>query len=150
MLQYNTQADNILSLFKNKISLLNQGEMKFDLVDYNDESISLKSKMHIVSIKLKQEGNLVNVIVSFKFDAEDGKGSQFNENRGNKAIYQVVDFINKNLDSIELTENAVIFLEDVNIKIQQGANKATLQVIGGIVLFFIIFGMIWYALFSSV
>ena len=58
MLQYKAKTQDIISLFKNNLNGLNNSNLKFDLVDYGDDYVTLRMQMHIITMKLKEDGEM--------------------------------------------------------------------------------------------
>jgi len=129
------------------MNVLNTGKMKFDLIDYNEDSISLRCHMHIISMKLKQEGDMVNVIISFTFEGREAVAQQFASIGGDRASHRIVEFINANLDSSELTESSRAYLMESQNKIKKGGTNLVIWVVGFVVFFFVIWGMMMLFIF---
>ena len=141
MLQYKTQADKIIQLFKERMNELNTRGYNFSLIDYTADSISVRSNLHIISINLKQEDEIVNVIINFTFEGKDAMAQNFASVGGDRLTTKIVTFINSSLDSSEVTENARQYL----IEKQSSTKKGTTNVIiMGIVLFFMFLGVMMF------
>jgi len=143
MLQYKVKSDKIINLFKTEINQLNSGNMKFDLIDYNDESLSLRCHLHIISLKFKQEGEMVNVIISFTFEGGGGEAGGLAQNfssvGGDRAACRIVEFINEKLDTSEITESATQYLLEKQSNVKQGYSNMAIWAVGFVALFFIIY-----------
>ncbi len=147
MLQYKTQSNKIISLFKEKLAVLNAGKMKFDLIDYSEDSVSLRCHMHIMTVKLKQENDIVNVIISFTFEGREAMAQQFASIGGDRAAHRIVEFLNTNLDSSEVTDSAVAYLQQKQAAVKKGGQGAAMWIIGGVVFFFLIWGIMMLIIF---
>jgi hypothetical protein len=146
MLQYKTKIPDIISLFKNNLNTLNNGNLKFDLIDYGEDSVSLRMQMHIITMKLKADGEMVNVIISFTFEGKDNIGQQFAKIGADKASCRIVEFINESLEPSAITESANQYLIQKQADISSGNKNMVLYGVGIVVLFFVIYyGIMWWS-----
>ena len=146
MLEYKTKITDIISLFRNNLNGLNNGNLKFDLIDYGEDSVSLRMEMHIITMKLKADGEMVNVIISYTFEGKDNFGQQFAKIGADKASFRIVEFINESLEPSAITESANQYLIQKQTDISSGNKNMVLYCLGVVVLLFVLYyGLTWWS-----